>query len=69
MESGLTSTEYHERADMHEALADATGDSAARSMHRAMAAEYRRRANGVNIISSGRGSEPVSKLEVPMPVA
>lgn len=34
---------YRERADMHEQLACSTGDPAARSMHRAMAAEFRRK--------------------------
>ncbi len=33
-----------DRARMHERLADVTEDTAARAMHRAMAAEYRRRA-------------------------
>ncbi len=33
-----------DRARMHDRLADATEDGAARTMHRAMAAEYRRRA-------------------------
>lgn len=36
--------DYAERAEMHERLAASTGDSAARQMHLAMAAEFRRRA-------------------------
>lgn len=35
---------YRERADAHEALAASTGDAAARQMHLAMAAEFRKRA-------------------------
>jgi hypothetical protein len=36
-----------ERARMHERLATTTGDGAARQMHQAMAAEFRRRAEQV----------------------
>lgn len=36
--------EFLGRAEMHEQLADATGDVPARKMHLAMATEYRRRA-------------------------
>ncbi|HEX7853722.1 MAG TPA: hypothetical protein VF503_08520 [Sphingobium sp.] len=44
-------TELLERARMHEQLAAATGDSAARTIHHAMAAEYRRRAtDGAEIV-------------------
>lgn len=44
MESRLSSAEYRQRAEMHEALADATADVEARKMHRAMAETYRRKA-------------------------
>src|SRR5688572_24384743 len=37
-----------ERAEMHQQLADTTSDPLARKMHRAMAAEYRRRAASDN---------------------
>ncbi len=47
MKNGLSSSEYIKRADMHETLAQATGDEAARAMHRAMAAEYRRQAQNI----------------------
>jgi hypothetical protein len=46
---------YRERADMHELLAQTTGDGAARAMHRAMAAEYRRKAE-----ESSAASPPMS---------
>lgn len=47
MENVLSSAEYLERAAMHDGLAEATADGQARQMHRAMAAEYRRRADEV----------------------
>lgn len=40
---------YLERAEMHEQLAAATGDVPARKMHQAMAAEYRRKAENVDL--------------------
>lgn len=36
--------DYLERARMHDRLAQSTNDEAARQMHQAMAAEFRRRA-------------------------
>ena len=42
-----------ERARMHERLASTTGDAAARQMHQAMAAEFRRRAD-----EAARGAMP-----------
>lgn len=67
MENNLSPTECLERADMHDSLAEATADPAARAMHRAMAAEYRRRANSESMIARGSRSDPLSKLEVPIP--
>jgi hypothetical protein len=41
---------YRERAEAHEALAASTGDAAARQMHHAMAAEFRKRAAEAPVI-------------------
>lgn len=47
-----------ERARMHDRLADATQDADARAVHRALAAEFRRKANA----SDGFGAElPTAK--------
>ena len=46
-------TVYLERADMHEQLAAATGDAPARKMHQAMAAEYRRKAENLELGAAG----------------
>lgn len=53
MENALSSAEYRERAEMHDCLAGSTADSEARRMHRAMAAEYRRRADEADAASLG----------------
>lgn len=45
----LNREECLERARMHERLARATDDASARVMHQAMAAEFRRRAEGGSI--------------------
>lgn len=42
--------DYAERAEMHERLAATTGDPAARQMHLAMAAEFRRRARELGTV-------------------
>ncbi|WP_176594534.1 hypothetical protein [Sphingobium sp. EM0848] len=46
MTNTLTREECLERAKMHEQLAATTADASARMMHQAMAAEFRRRADG-----------------------
>lgn len=48
------------RAEMHEQLAAATDDIPARKMHRAMAAEYRRKAGELGIPPAA--ANPVLKL-------
>ena len=54
-----------ERADMHEKLAETTCDPLARKMHQAMAAEYRRRADGDSWSDPGN---PTTEFVVePMP--
>lgn len=55
---------YTERAETHEGLAAATGDAAARQMHLAMAAEFRKRAAEaaiVQIVDEGR-DEPRQRI-------
>jgi hypothetical protein len=50
--------DYAERAEMHMRLAESTRDPAARQMHLAMAAEFRRRARelgAIEIVSSQPG--------------
>lgn len=42
--------DYLERAEMHEQLADSTGDEQARKMHQAMAEAYRRKAGDAGVI-------------------
>lgn len=57
-----------DRARMHDRLADATEDNAARTMHRAMAAEFRRRASardGMAMPLPGE-SRPVVEMQVEM---
>ncbi|SCW87770.1 hypothetical protein SAMN02927924_03595 [Sphingobium faniae] len=44
MTDALTSQECLDRAKMHERLASTTADASARTMHQAMASEFRRRA-------------------------
>ena len=53
-----------ERARMHERLAATTGDSAARQMHQAMAAEFRRRAQqaGDGGAMPPQGQGPIMEL-------
>jgi len=56
--------DYAERAEMHERLAATTGDPAARQMHHAMAAEFRRRARelgGIEILSN---PQPGPRIEL-----
>ena len=70
MENNLTTADYLERAEMHDRLAEATADTEARKMHRAMAAEYRNRASAAdNGIQFGR-TDHLLEVAVPMgPVA
>ncbi len=55
-----------DRARMHDLLADSTEDGAARAMHRAMAAEFRRRAaehDGM-VMPPVQGSGPLLEMQV-----
>lgn len=55
--------DYLERAEMHEQLAEATGDAQARKMHQAMAEAYRRKAGdsaAIRIVEP----EPIITLNV-----
>lgn len=56
--------ELLDRARMHEQLATATDDKAARTMHQAMAAEYRRRANDGAVIIQTAPPTPNPRLEM-----
>ena len=57
-----------DRARMHDRLADVTEDSAARTMHRAMAAEFRRRASAKDAMAMPlpRESTLVAEMQVEM---
>ena len=57
-----------DRARMHDRLADATEDNAARIVHRAMAAEFRRRASaqGGMAMPLPQENRPVVELQVEM---
>jgi hypothetical protein len=55
--------DYLERAEMHEQLADATGDEQARKMHQSMAEAYRRKAADAGVIRMVQ-PEPVITLHV-----
>ena len=66
MTHALNAQECLERARMHEQLAATTADASARTMHQAMAAEFRRRAAMGSIDGSGPMiSKPVIELSVP----
>jgi len=58
--------EYLERAAMHEQLAAATDDTAARKVHLAMAAEYKRKAAelGATRMVPPMGSDPALKIDI-----
>lgn len=58
-----------ERARMHDRLAASTNDTAARQMHQAMAAEFRRRAEQLNgdTLSQSPDSGPVLEVYSAMP--
>lgn len=64
MENDLSSAECLDRARMHDCLAESTADVEARKMHRAMAAEYRRRASEAGANSIGTVARRGSLLEV-----
>lgn len=55
-----------ERANMHDRLADTTNDAAARQMHQAMAAEFRRRAGqaGSEAMPSPQARGPVLEMHI-----
>lgn len=61
--------EYLERAEMHEQLAAATDDTAARKVHLAMAAEYRRKAAelGPAQMVPRMGTDPTLKVDIAAP--
>ncbi|HWV12951.1 MAG TPA: hypothetical protein VN110_06610 [Sphingobium sp.] len=66
MTHALSAQECLERARMHDQLAATTADASARTMHQAMAAEFRRRASSGAIDGSGPViSKPMIELSVP----
>lgn len=56
--------DYAERAEMHSRLAASTGDPAARQMHLAMAAEFRRRARELGAAEVMKARQPGPRLEL-----
>lgn len=67
MTNSLNVQECLERAKMHEQLAAATADASARTMHQAMAAEFRRRA-AMGSFDEARpmGNKPIIELCPPV---
>ena len=55
-------TDYGERARMHDRLAASTEDPAARQMHQAMAAEFRRRSRQFGDDEPMRQPRPLMEL-------
>lgn len=56
--------DYAERAEMHSRLAASTGDPAARQMHLAMAAEFRRRARELGAVEITTVRQPGPRIEL-----
>lgn len=67
MTNSLNVQECLERARMHEQLAATTADASARTMHQAMAAEFRRRATmGSFDQARPMGNKPIIELCPPV---
>ena len=65
MTDALSAQECLERARMHEQLAATTADASARLMHKAMAAEFRRRAETGTIEVHPVARRPMMELYPP----
>ncbi|EQB06165.1 hypothetical protein FHS51_001024 [Sphingobium wenxiniae] len=66
MTDALTPQECLERARMHERLASTTADASARTMHQAMASEFRRRAEAGSSGPAQRPGTPVVEMVQPV---